>query len=52
MIPGVDYPVYSYAGKSFPSKRLFHGICKGCARANEAQDPADRSSDTHFVVNR
>ena len=37
MIPGVDYPVYSYAGKSFPSKRLFHGICKWCARANETR---------------
>ena len=46
MIRGVDYPVYSYAGETFPSKRLFHGICKWCARADEACAATDRSSDT------
>ena len=46
MIPGVDYPVYSYAGESFSSKRLFHGICKWCARAEGARAPTDHSSDT------
>ena len=46
MLPGVDYPVYSCAGESFPSKRLFHGVCKWCARAEEARAPTDHSSDT------
>ena len=46
MIPGVDYPVYSYAGETFPSKRLFHGICMWCARADEARAATDHSSDT------
>ena len=28
MIPGIDYPSFSYAGERFPNRRTFHGVCK------------------------
>ena len=46
MIPGIDYPSFTYAGEKFPNKRTFHGVCKWCARDEGAQDPGDHSSDT------
>ena len=46
MIPGIDYPSFTYAGERFPNRRTFHGVCKWCARDEGAQDPDGHSSDT------
>ena len=46
MIPGMDYPTLSCAGESFPSRRSFHDVCKWCARAAQAQETDNHSSDT------